>query len=121
MSWQLPTFRVWSYAFTFASGGLVATLLLHSRLHRSALNAPLDGTKKPVCKPEVLQDSVDVRNPSDKDKIDVGVKFLKKMLADKYSDDNDEQKLLADDLHHEHVSLASPICSQQVASVPSRS
>ena len=120
MSWQLSTFRFWSYAFTLASGGIVATLLIQSRLHTSTLNAQEDGTKQRVCQQEVLQDSVDVQSlmdPSDKERIDGGVKFLKKMLADKLSDGNYEQKLVADNLQHEHVSADSPICSHQVASV----
>lgn len=109
MSWQLPTFRIWSYAFTFASGGLVATLLLRSRLHTSVLSPPDDRPKKHAFIQEAPQDSVDARSmidPSEAEKIDGGVKFLKKMIADKCSDDN-EQKLGADDLQHEHVGFLS--------------
>ena len=107
MSWHLPTLRVWSYAFTFASGGLVATLLLQSRSHTSALDAPKDRTRKLVSKHKVPQDSVDARSgmdPSEDEKIHGGVEFLKKMFADKYSDGNDEQKLSVEHLQHEHVS-----------------
>lgn len=104
MSWQLPSFRLWSYAFTFASGGLVATILLRSHLHPSSLNAPNDRTKKHALKQDAPLDSVDARSltdPTEKEKIDGGVKFLKKMLADKCGNDN-EQQFGADDLHHEH-------------------
>lgn len=46
MSWQLPTFYVWSYAFTFSSGGLIVTLLLHVRLHSVSLNDLNDKSNK---------------------------------------------------------------------------
>lgn len=105
MSWQLPSSRLWSYAFTFASGGLIATILLRSHLHASSLNAPNDRTKKHALKQDAPLDSGDARSltdPSEKEKIDGGVKFLKKMLADKCSDDNEQQL----DLHHKHVGFS---------------
>lgn len=91
----------------------MATLLLHARLHSVSLNDINDKTKKRAFKQEALQDSIDAQSltdPSEQEKIDGGVKFLKKMLADKCGDDN-EQRMGADDFQHKHVCLSSPMRS----------
>lgn len=109
MSWQLPTFRLWSYAFTFASGGLVATFLLHSRLNSSSLNAPIEKTPKHAFKQDAPHDSADARSltdPSEEAKIDGGVKCLKKMFADKCGE-HYGQNIGVDDLQHKHVRFSS--------------
>lgn len=76
---------------------------------------------KHAFKQEATQDSADTRSltdPSEKEKIDGGVKFLKKMLADKCGEDN-EHTIEADDLQHEHVGLSfHSFLDMHVMSIP---